>query len=523
MFEFLQKSKARIAVVGGGVSGIACLWGLRDTDHEVHIYDADTQLGGHAHSHTIINNGIVVTVDTGFIAMQDDCYPGFSTFLADLDVAMIATDMSTSVTEQNGPMAWGSTSLWNFIGSWTRLFSPWFWRFMFDIMRFNFCATDIFAEKSHKSRHDKAGTNDRLESIGEYLDRKGYSEQFKKYYLIADVAAIWCMSMADVFEDYPAEALIHFMSTHGLLNTITESLKWTTVKNGSKSYVDAFLRTLPKNHHVHLETKIRRVRRETDGSVSLVFMDGSVENFDHVVLAVHANQALDLLGDDATVLEKQILGSFQTSRNDVALHLDPTVLPAKKSAQAAWNAVIPSMEDNRVRAKVDFGNDEQTERLLSKSYYSKRQICVHNDMNRLQSIPFPGRPGSPGRVIVTLNPLQKPEAIQCQRTYYLPIISSAAVQASRHLDLLNKSDNISFAGAWMGFAFHEDGFIAGLAVAKKIRTGVYENPTRFRFGEELKEAVPRLSLKIQLLRFAIATVQFGIATVEFLASRKKSD
>ena len=74
MFEFLQKSKARVAVVGGGVSGIACLWGLRDTDHEVHIYDADTQLGGHAHSHTIINNGIVVTVDTGFIAMQEDCY-----------------------------------------------------------------------------------------------------------------------------------------------------------------------------------------------------------------------------------------------------------------------------------------------------------------------------------------------------------------------------------------------------------------------------------------------------------------
>lgn len=82
---------------------------------------------------------------------------------------------------------------------------------MFDIVRFNFCATDIFAEKAYKSPRDKDGKNDRLESIGEYLDRKGYSEQFKRYYLIADIAAIWCMSMADVFEDYPAEALIHFM------------------------------------------------------------------------------------------------------------------------------------------------------------------------------------------------------------------------------------------------------------------------------------------------------------------------
>lgn len=82
---------------------------------------------------------------------------------------------------------------------------------MFDILRFNFCATDIFAEKSNKSRRDKTLDNERLESIGEYLDRKGYSDQFKRYYLIADVAAIWCMSTADVFEDYPAEALIHFM------------------------------------------------------------------------------------------------------------------------------------------------------------------------------------------------------------------------------------------------------------------------------------------------------------------------
>lgn len=135
----------------------------------------------------------------------------FSAFLKDLNVATIPTDMSTSVTEEDGPMAWGSTSPWSFIGGWPRLFSLWFWRFMFDILRFNFCATDIFAEKSNKSRRDKTLDNERLESIGEYLDRKGYSDHFKRYYLIADVAAIWCMSTADVFEDYPAEALIHFM------------------------------------------------------------------------------------------------------------------------------------------------------------------------------------------------------------------------------------------------------------------------------------------------------------------------
>lgn len=144
-------------------------------------------------------------------------------------------------------------------------------------------------------------------------------------------------------------------------------------------------------------------------------------------------------------------------------------------------------------------------------------------MNRLQSIPWPGQPGSVGRVIVTLNPIRRPDAIQCQRTYYLPIISSAGVKAAGKLDLLNEADNVSYAGAWMGYAFHEDGFSAGLAVAKKIRTGNYQNPSRFRYGEELKDSIPHLSLKIRLLRLAIATVQFGIATMEYLVSKKKLD
>ncbi|KUL88983.1 hypothetical protein ZTR_06086 [Talaromyces verruculosus] len=98
-------------------------------------------------------------------------------------------------------------------------------------------------------------------------------------------------------------------------------------------------------------------------------------------------------------------------------------------------------------------------------------------MNRLQSVSWPSQPGSVGRVIVTLNPVQQRQRdeIQCRRSYYLPIISSAALQAAQHLDLLNKADNVSYA-------FHEDGFMAGLAVANKIRTDKYENPTQFQLG-----------------------------------------
>jgi predicted NAD/FAD-binding protein len=86
------------------------------------------------------------------------------------------------------------------------------------------------------------------------------------------------------------------------------------------------LKTLPSNHRCHLRTTIRCVRPEQDNSrASVVFADGSSKEFDYVVLAVHANQALELLGEQSTALEKEIFGSFRTSRNEAVLHLDSTV------------------------------------------------------------------------------------------------------------------------------------------------------------------------------------------------------
>ena len=53
--------------------------------------------------------------------------------------------------------------------------------------------------------------------------------------------------------------------------------------------------------------------------------DGKLEYFDHVVLAVHANQALGLLGVNATQDESDILSEFKTSRNICILHSDVEV------------------------------------------------------------------------------------------------------------------------------------------------------------------------------------------------------
>lgn len=109
-----------------------------------------------------------------------------------------------------------------------------------------------------------------------------------------------------------------------MLDTVFKSLRYRSFLNGSKTYVDVFQKTLPPGHRLHLSTPVQRVT-QYEGGASLQFADNTYKIFDHVVLAIHANQALSLLGDEATDLERKVLGTFKTSRNVCFLHSDTSV------------------------------------------------------------------------------------------------------------------------------------------------------------------------------------------------------
>ena len=69
-----SKPLRRIAIVGGGIAGIACSWKLREDDCSVDIYEDDNRLGEHANSVPFEENGQTAMVDTGFIVMDEDSY-----------------------------------------------------------------------------------------------------------------------------------------------------------------------------------------------------------------------------------------------------------------------------------------------------------------------------------------------------------------------------------------------------------------------------------------------------------------
>lgn len=249
------------------------------------------------------------------------------------------TDMSFSVSMDGGMFEWASSTVGGFLAQLSNLFRPWFWRLVFDILRFNLFAADILSEQQHGSKdsqrkyHEKAAPICEGESIGSYLRRHRYSERFQRNYLVPMVAAPWCIDPEEFSSHFPAKDLIEFMLSHGLLDTMWRTLRWDTIKNGSGAYIDTFMRSLRPNQHVHLDSAIKSITRQSNSSICLEMADGSREEFDHVVLAVHANQALRVLGQNATKTEKDILSNFHTTRNVCVLHSDESVSRFRRSSR----------------------------------------------------------------------------------------------------------------------------------------------------------------------------------------------
>ncbi|OTA64666.1 FAD/NAD(P)-binding domain-containing protein [Hypoxylon sp. EC38] len=304
----VRSGTPRIAIVGGGIAGIACSWELQKHNCAVDIYESDSKLGGHANSVPFKGNGKTVNVDSGFIVMDEATYPHFNAFLGELGVKTIPTDMSFGVSTTEGAFDWSSYSLLNFIVS--------------DIQQKE--ATESFGKGTYDDIFKKDVMEEPLESIGDYLKRKGYSERFINYCLIPMVASPWSTDPDEFARTFPAKFLIQFMLRCGLIDTVIKRLQWRSFQNGSQTYVEAFQRSLPSCHQLHLNTPVQRVVR-IGKKVSLIFSDHSSETFDYVVLAIHANQALTLLRDSATILERKILSYFKTSRNISYLHLDESV------------------------------------------------------------------------------------------------------------------------------------------------------------------------------------------------------
>jgi predicted NAD/FAD-binding protein len=408
-----------VAVVGSGVSGLTAAYLLSRT-HDVTLFEADHRLGGHAHTHDVTDpSGRRHVVDSGFIVHNDVTYPWLRRLFRELDVPVRPTEMSMSIRcDECGLEYAGGRGLRGVLAQPRRLLDPRFVRLLGQVKRF------------HRAAAAFLRTGDEATTYGEFLRRAEFTDTFITHYAVPIVSCVWSAGRALSLQ-YPAKYLFEFLDHHGMLS-VTGSHQWYTVTGGSRTYVERLAARLPDVRRDHAVTDITR---HADG-VELRDRTGAVTRADRVVIATHADQALDLL-TDPTDDEVSTLKAFGYSDNLTLLHTDGSVLPKAAGARAAWNFRMRSC------AAVD------------------EPVVVSYWMNRLHGL------DTDEQYVVTLNDELRvdPGSVVAAMRYEHPAYTPESVRAQSRLAGLATGRTV-YAGAYHGWGFHEDGCRSGVEAAR---------------------------------------------------------
>ena len=409
-----------IAIVGTGIAGLTCAHLLSER-HDVTVFERDERPGGHANTVRVELDGVAHDVDTGFIVYNERNYPGLTRLFDRLGVRTKPSDMSFGVSDGATGVEWRATSPSTVFAQWRNALRPGFLRMLADIAGFNRSTRRLLA----------AGIPEGL-TLRELVAEGRWSPRLVTWYLAPMVSAIWSAPVGDAL-DIPAASFARFFDNHGLL-ALGAQPSWRTVEGGARTYVERIL--APLGDRVRLATPVAKVIRRP-GGVELLSDRYGPERFDHVVLAGHSDQSLEILGDP-TPAERAVLGSIRYRANTAVLHTDERLLPRARRARASWNYRLSAGGDEGAGATVTY------------------------HMNRLQSI------DSRHEICVTLN---QPRSVDPDRVlgvfeYAHPVLDAAAVAAQKRYDEISGARSTWYCGAYWGYGFHEDGLHSALRVCR---------------------------------------------------------
>ena len=383
-------------------------------------------MGGHSNTVMVPEDGKLIPVDTGFMVYNEVTYPFLTRLFKELDVVTKPTSMSFSVNHASEGLEFNGGSINLLFGQRKNLVNLRYWRVLTQIARFN---RETVAELANPAFGDL--------SLTDYVQARGYGNDFLDWYLSPMAAAVWS-SPPERIKEFPARTLMRFWHNHGFLGLDTQH-PWRTVSGGSRCYVEKL--SAPFESKIHRGAPVKKVFRSDAGS-TLSFDDGTVQKFDRVISAAHGDQAHKLLGDPTT-LESELLGRFRYQENEAVLHTDAQFMPGTRRCWASWNY------------RIDRGLDKH------------HRYSTHYWMNELQGV------SEREQYFVSINPPIgiAERFIKKRLTYEHPLFDLAAVSAQERLPSLHQAGRDTrryFCGAWQRYGFHEDGIWSAVNVCEEI-------------------------------------------------------
>lgn len=409
----------RVAVIGSGISGIATAYYLNKYGIDVSLFESGKYFGGHTNTIDIEIDGEVEPIDTGFLVHNDRTYPNLIDFFEELNIETYPSDMSFSVNRMSDNMVWAGTDLSTLFTQRKNLFSPRFYKFIYQLLRFN----------KNSNSYLEFSKQDPSLTLGGLLDKYGYSEDFRNWYLLPMGGCIWSTPTMNMLE-FPAYTFIRFCINHGLLQ-ITDRPQWKTVINGCRTYVDKALSYIDDKY---LNEAVIDIIPGIDGVQ--VKTEKRSANYDYCFICNHPPEILKVLKNSKSL---EILKNFKYQKNLAVLHTDANVLPDKR-AWSSWNYTA------------------------NKTQSGDEAVSVSYLINMLQ----PLKTKKP--VIVTLNPVTQinRENIFREIEYEHPLFDVAAIKSQDLIKQIQGQERLYFAGAWMRYGFHEDGILSAKCALDKF-------------------------------------------------------
>ena len=409
----------KIAVIGSGISGLSASYFL-SKKHHVDLFEKEDRFGGHSYTVDVIVNKKRIPVDIGFIVFNHLTYPNLINFFNEIDIEIEKSDMSFSVSVEGTNFEYCGKGFKGIFANKSNFLNIKFIRMFLEILKFyKLC--------------DKISNIDQVITLDEFLKKNKWSKSFINYHIIPMVSAIWSMPPYEAGK-MPMNFFLKFFQNHGLFK-LRNRPQWYTVAHRSKTYVNKVLSQISGEYFKNY--KINSIQRVSSGVQ--VYYGGANEFFDYdkVILATHADQALSLI-KNPTDQEIKTLSNFDYKKNLAVLHCDESVMPKNKKVWSSWNTYVDPKNLNK----------------SSLTYW----------LNLLQNI------NCEKNIFLTLNPLKEipNERIYKKIEFTHPYYDQKALDNQKNLKNIQNKENLLFCGSYFGYGFHEDGIKSSIEMLKNL-------------------------------------------------------